>query len=76
MQLSIVVPVYNEEESLPELEAWVDKVCKKEKIQYEIFLIDDGSTDNSWNVILSLIAKNNCVKGLRFRRNMGKSAAL
>ncbi len=76
LDLSIVVPVYNEEESLPELEAWIDKVCKRESISYEVFLIDDGSDDASWKVIESLSRKNSSVRGLQFRRNQGKSAAL
>jgi len=76
LNLSIVVPVFNEEESLPELEAWIDRVCERESISYEVFLIDDGSDDTSWEVIESLARKNNNVRGLRFRRNQGKSAAL
>ncbi|MFK8055514.1 MAG: glycosyltransferase family 2 protein [Saprospiraceae bacterium] len=76
LNLSIVVPVYNEEESLPELEAWIDRVCKRESISYEVFLIDDGSDDTSWSVIESLSRKNENIRGLRFRRNQGKSAAL
>lgn len=76
LDLSIVVPVFNEDESLPELEAWIDRVCKRESISYEVFLIDDGSDDNSWSVIELLTRKNPSVRGLRFRRNQGKSAAL
>jgi len=76
LDLSIVVPVYNEDESLPELEAWIDRVCKSESISYEVLLIDDGSDDSSWSVIESLSSKNPNVRGLRFRRNQGKSAAL
>jgi len=76
LDLSIVVPVFNEEESLPELEAWIDRVCKRESISYEVFLIDDGSDDTSWSVIESLSLKNKHIRGLQFRRNQGKSAAL
>lgn len=76
LDLSIVVPVFNEDESLPELEAWIDRVCKHENIAYEVFLVDDGSTDSSWNVIEALAAKNPAVRGLKFLRNQGKSAAL
>ena len=76
LDLSIVVPVYNEEESLPELEAWVERVCRREELSYEILLVDDGSSDTSWAVIEGLAAANPAVRGLRFRRNQGKSAAL
>ncbi len=74
--LSVVVPVFNEEESLPELTAWIDRVCGREGIGYEVLLVDDGSTDRSWGVIEQLAAANPAVRGLRFRRNQGKSAAL
>ncbi len=76
MDLSLVIPVYNEEESLPELEAWIRKVVEKEGLSYEILLIDDGSTDGSWHEIERLSKKQQTVKGLKFRRNYGKSAAL
>ena len=76
IDVSIVVPVYNEDESLPELEAWVRRVCERERLRYEILLIDDGSSDLSWTVIERLAAENAAVRGLRFRRNQGKSAAL
>ena len=76
LDLSIVVPVYNEDESLPELEAWIARVCQREGLQYEVLLVDDGSSDDSWAVIESLSANNGSVRGLRFRRNQGKSAAL
>ena len=76
MDVSLVVPLLNEEESLPELCSWIEKVCVENGLTYEIVLIDDGSTDNSWNIIESLSAKNHHVKGLRFQRNYGKSAAL
>lgn len=74
--LSIVVPLLNEEESLPELTAWIDKVSREHGLSYEIIFIDDGSTDGSWSVIQSLAATNPHVKGLKFQRNYGKSAAL
>lgn len=76
LDLSIVVPVYNEDESLPELAAWIESVCAAEGIHYEVLLIDDGSTDRSWPVITALSRENPSVRGLRFRRNQGKSAAL
>ncbi|HKH61133.1 MAG TPA: glycosyltransferase family 2 protein [Flavitalea sp.] len=76
MDVSLVVPLLNEEESLPELCSWIERVCLENGLTYEIVLIDDGSTDNSWNIIESLSAQNHHVKGLRFQRNYGKSAAL
>jgi glycosyltransferase involved in cell wall biosynthesis len=76
MDLSIVIPLLNEEESLPELTKWIIDVVEKEGFNYEILFIDDGSTDNSWNVIQSFGDKHPSVKGIRFRRNYGKSAAL
>lgn len=76
IDLSIVVPLYNEEESLPELEAWIRRVVEAEGYSYELLLIDDGSKDGSWEVIEQLVAQNACVRGIRFRRNYGKSAAL
>ena len=74
--VSVVVPVYNEYESLPELEQWVDRVMRENHYNYQLILIDDGSSDDSWNVIEQLSAKNESVSGIRFRRNYGKSAAL
>jgi glycosyltransferase involved in cell wall biosynthesis len=74
--ISIVIPLLNEHESLPELEAWIARVMEANRYSYEILFIDDGSTDQSWEVIKSLIDKNKQVKGIRFRRNYGKSAAL
>lgn len=74
--ISVIIPLLNEEESLPELCSWIEKVMAENKFSYEILLIDDGSKDNSWNVIREIAAKNNFVKGIRFRRNYGKSAAL
>ncbi len=76
MDISIVVPVYNEEESLPELEKWIRKVMQENGFTYEILFIDDGSTDKSWEVIKGLFNKNASVVGTKFRRNHGKSAAL
>jgi len=76
MDISLVIPLLNEEESLPELTAWIEKVMLENNYTYEIIFIDDGSTDNSWNVIEVLSAKNPLVKGIKFQRNYGKSAAL
>ncbi len=76
MDISVVVPLYNEEESLPELVAWIERVMQENSFSYEIVMVDDGSTDKSWSVIEELRAKNSCVKGIKFRRNYGKSAAL
>lgn len=76
LDLSVVVPVFNEEESLPELEAWVRRVCAAEGIRCEMILVDDGSSDGSWAVIERLARGNPAVRGLQFRRNQGKSAAL
>jgi glycosyltransferase involved in cell wall biosynthesis len=74
--ISIVVPLFNEEESLPELMSWIDKVCKENAYVYEVIMIDDGSTDNSWDVVEKLIGQYATVRGIRFQRNYGKSAAL
>jgi len=76
MDVSIVVPLFNEDESLPELCSWITRVVTESNLSYEVLLIDDGSTDNSWKVIESIAAENNAFKGIRFRRNYGKSAAL
>ena len=76
MDLSIVIPLLNEEESLPELTAWIEHVMAANKYSYEIIMIDDGSTDKSWNVIEDLRIKNQHIKGIKFQRNYGKSAAL
>ncbi len=75
-QISVVVPVYNEYESLPELEQWVDRVMRENHFAYQLIFIDDGSNDDSWSVIEQLSDKNESVSGIRFRRNYGKSAAL
>ena len=74
--LSIVISLFNEEESLPELISWIEKVATREKYEYEIIMVDDGSTDSSWKVITELAAKNPAIRGISFRRNYGKSAAL
>lgn len=76
MDISIVVPLLNEEESLPELCAWIERVVTAGNFTYEIIMIDDGSTDKSWQVIEQLRIKNSNIKGIRFQRNYGKSAAL
>lgn len=76
MDVSIVVPLFNEEESLPELCEWIDRVATAHHISYEVLLVDDGSYDRSWAVIESLAAANPSIKGIRFQRNYGKSAAL
>jgi glycosyltransferase involved in cell wall biosynthesis len=76
LDISIIVPLKNEEESLPELCAWIETVMNTNKFSYEIILVDDGSTDESWNVINQLNSKNSNIKGLKFQRNYGKSAAL
>lgn len=76
MDISIVVPLYNEDESLPELTSWIAKVMAENNFSYEILFVDDGSTDNSWAVIEDLKTQFDAVKGIKFRRNYGKSAAL
>lgn len=76
MDLSVIIPVFNEEESLGELSGWIEKVCNREKFSFEIIFIDDGSSDNSWKRIKELAAAKKSIKGFRFRRNYGKAAAL
>lgn len=76
MDISVVVPLYNEEESLPELVEWITRVMNENKYSYEIILIDDGSTDNSWNTIHKIREENSNVRGIKFQRNYGKSPAL
>ena len=76
MDISVVIPLYNEDESLPELTAWIAKVMEENNFSYEVILVDDGSTDRSWKVIEDLKLQNNAIKGIKFRRNYGKSAAL
>ena len=75
MDITVVVPLFNEEESLPELYAWIERVMKANNFTYEVIFVNDGSTDNSWNVIESLSQKSPAVKGIKFRRNYGKSPA-
>lgn len=74
--LSIVISLFNEEESLPELISWIEKVTAEQEYKYEIILVDDGSSDGSWNIIRQLSEKNTAIRGISFRRNYGKSAAL
>jgi glycosyltransferase involved in cell wall biosynthesis len=76
MQISVVIPLFNEEESLPELAAWIARVMQQNNFTYEVLMIDDGSKDKSWQVVERLAAENPNIKGIRFRRNYGKSAAL
>ncbi|MDD2196055.1 MAG: glycosyltransferase family 2 protein [Bacteroidales bacterium] len=76
MDISIIVPLYNEEESLPELVAWIQRVMDKNGFTFETILVDDGSNDKSWSVIENICAKHSFAKGIKFRRNYGKSAAL
>jgi glycosyltransferase involved in cell wall biosynthesis len=76
MDISIVIPLLNEEESLPELMGWIKKVMDENHFSYEVIFIDDGSKDNSWNIILDLQKENESIKSVKFRRNYGKSAAL
>lgn len=76
MDLSVVIPLFNEEESLPELLSWIERVMQTHQFSYEIIMIDDGSKDRSWEVVQQLRAANANVKGIRFQRNYGKSAAL
>ena len=76
MDISVIVPLYNEAESLPELTQWIERVMKENNFTYEIIFINDGSTDGSWEVIEQLKEKNDCIHGIKFRRNYGKSPAL
>ena len=76
MDISVIVPLYNEKESLPELAAWIRRVMETNSYSYEILMVDDGSTDGSWDTILSLSEENPAIHGISFRRNYGKSAAL
>jgi glycosyltransferase involved in cell wall biosynthesis len=76
MDLSIVIPLIDEAESLPELTAWIEKVINENHYSYEVIFVDDGSSDNSWNVIEQLRSKNPNIKGIKFQRNYGKSAGL
>jgi glycosyltransferase involved in cell wall biosynthesis len=76
MDISVVIPLYNEDESLPELYAWIERVMNANKFTYEVIFINDGSTDRSWAVINELSQQSEHVRGIRFRRNYGKSPAL
>ena len=76
MDITVIVPLYNEAESLPELSAWIERVMNENGYSYEIIFINDGSTDNSWDVIEQLKSRNNNIHGIKFRRNYGKSPAL
>ena len=76
VDISIVVPLYNEAESLPHLAEWIDRVMKEHNFTYEVLMVDDGSKDDSWQVIEQLHAQNPAYRGIKFRRNYGKSAAL
>ncbi|MBP9932713.1 MAG: glycosyltransferase family 2 protein [Chitinophagaceae bacterium] len=76
MDLSIIIPFLNEEESLPELIEWIERVVQKNEYQYEVILIDDGSTDDSWKKVCEARQKNPHIKGIKLQRNYGKSAAL
>ncbi|MBQ2518479.1 MAG: glycosyltransferase family 2 protein [Bacteroidaceae bacterium] len=76
MDISVIIPLFNEEESLPELFAWIRRVMEEHAFSYEVIFVDDGSSDTSWSVIQSLRQENSTVRGIRFRRNYGKSPAL
>ncbi len=76
MDISVVIPLFNERESLPELSAWIARVLEAEGLQYEVIMVDDGSTDGSWDTVRELSAADSRIHGIRFRRNYGKSAAL
>ncbi|MFR9514476.1 MAG: glycosyltransferase, partial [Rikenellaceae bacterium] len=76
VDISIVIPLYNEEESLPELTAWIDRVAMQNELLYEIIFVDDGSSDNSWSVVEALREQYRSVRAISFARNYGKSAAL
>ena len=76
MDISIIIPLLDEAESLPELSSWIEKVMQENKFSYEVIFVDDGSEDNSWNVIEQLRSQNENIKGIKFQRNYGKSAAL
>jgi glycosyltransferase involved in cell wall biosynthesis len=76
MNITVVIPLYNEEESLPELATWIEQVMRANNYSYEIIFVDDGSKDKSWQVIEILSASNKAIRGIKFRRNYGKSAAL
>ena len=76
MQISVVIPLFNEAASLPELMQWIHRVMQSNNFSYEVIMVDDGSDDESWSVIEKLRTEYNALKGIRFQRNYGKSAAL
>ncbi|MCD7976377.1 MAG: glycosyltransferase family 2 protein [Tannerellaceae bacterium] len=76
MDISVVIPLYNEAESLPELYSWIERVMHENQFTYEVIFVDDGSTDDSWKIIESLREKSPCIKAIKFRRNYGKSPGL
>ena len=76
MDISVIIPLFNEEESLPELYAWIERVMKANGFSFEVIFVNDGSTDHSWQVIQRLGSESEHVKGIKFRRNYGKSPAL
>jgi len=76
MDISVVIPLYNEDESLPELYSWIERVMNEHKFSFEVIFVNDGSTDRSWQVITELSQQSDHVKGIKFRRNYGKSPAL
>ena len=76
LDISVVVPLYNEEESLGELVAWIDRVATTNKLSYEVIMVDDGSSDNSWEQVEKLSTQYPTIHSIRFARNYGKSAAL
>ena len=76
MDISVVIPLYNEDESLPELYDWIERVMAQNNFSFEVIFVNDGSTDHSWDVITELAARSEHVKGIKFRRNYGKSPAL
>ena len=76
MDISVVIPLYNEDESLPELYDWIERVMAKNNFSFEVIFVNDGSTDHSWDVITELATRSEHVKGIKFRRNYGKSPAL
>ena len=76
LNISVVIPAFNEAESLPELCSWIARVMREHRFSYEVIIIDDGSTDNSWEVLREISTDNSCIKGICFKRNYGKSGAL
>ncbi|WP_302614149.1 glycosyltransferase, partial [uncultured Bacteroides sp.] len=76
MDISVVIPLFNEEESLPELYAWIERVMQANGFSFEVIFVNDGSTDRSWEVIEELKTQSEHVRGIKFRRNYGKSPAL